>query len=266
MPALAEFISTSSTGELEISQSGYEYVLNEQVKGAKRLQTATLLSQAQQSKAQSDIDKKIYNSSSNRNFEERQNAKISYQSSEIQSEQLTATAFDQLLENYEEAGAKLSDNNKILAKEVLANKKNLKTINEKQRTAKVDKALYGQLVGLTEAQVQEQLDNKELSKETIKATIAINEYQKEYANQIRELSAVANGLDPEQSNALGGTNLLTERQIRKINTEQFKQFKNNLGEVDLSNSDDYEKAKELLGKELNFTNEELSRLWRTRII
>lgn len=260
MPELAQFVTTASTGELNISQSGYEYILNKQIEGVQRLQSAVVLAQAEKAEAQAAVNRNNYNSKWNNSFDERQNAKISYQSSNIQAEQLTSVAFDQLLDDYEATHNHLSKNNKILAKEVLANKKNLKIINEKQRNAKVDKALYGQLVGLTESQVQEQLDNEELSEDTIKATIAINEYQNEYANQLKRLTTIANSLNTKQRHSLTGTSALTETEIRKINTAQFKQFQNELGEIDLSDSKDYERAKELLGAELGFSNTQLLQL------
>ena len=260
MPELTQFITASSNGELEVSQTGYEYILKKQIDGAERLQNAVLLAQAEKAEAQTEIDKNTYINSFNKSFSEKESAKISYQSSSIEMEQLTSVAFEQLLKDYEENHNVLSDNNKLLAKEVLANKKNLKIINDKQRSVKADKALYGQLVGLTESQVQEQLDNEELTEDTIKATIAINEYQKEYAAQLQKLSLISISLTDKQKNSLIGTESLKESELKSINTTYLKQFQNDLGEIDLSNNSSYEKAKVILGQELNLTSVQLSEL------
>jgi hypothetical protein len=116
------------------------------------------------------------------------------------------------------------------------------------------------LVGLTEDQVKEQLDNNELTEDTIKATIAINDYQTKYADQVRQLSNIANSLTTTQKHSLEGTGSLTETEARKINITSFKQFQNELGQIDLSNHYDYEEAKNLLSQELELTEAQIAAL------
>lgn len=259
-PQLAQYITQSATGELEISKSGYDQFLESQLESLTRQQQAYSFGQA----LAADMQQKQYDETKSYRYGEYHSAIQRMATEGIKRDNFFSTGIGSFATEYakeqERLGKALSEQEQILISSVSANKKSLKNFEEIKNSTSADIDKYAELAGLTQEQVKKKKEEGELDDDAIKTLIATNKYRKEYEENTSELIELSreNKLNGLEGRAIAGVNTFTREDLagKDINKIFDKYIKD--GIVNIGNNED--DVKEILTSQFGFDSATLNQL------
>ena len=153
-PQLAQYVTQSTTGELEISKSGYDQFLEFQLESLTRQQQAYSFSQA----LAADMQQKQYDETKSYRYGEYHGTVQRITAEGVKRDSFFSTGIGSFATEYakeqERLGNALSEQEQILISSVSANEKSLKNFEEIKSSTSADIYKYAELSGLTKEQVK----------------------------------------------------------------------------------------------------------------
>jgi len=187
-PQLAQYVSTSKNGEMNINASGYQNFLDSQERTLLRQQQAYSFNQAVQSKMN---EKALEESMSSVDSTQIKKDFLKISEKDIAANNFFSTGIssltDELAEGQKKINNTLGDSEKILIKTALSNKENYKEFEKMRDSTEANTKKYAELTGLTEEQVKKKKEEGELDDDAIKTLIATNEYFEKFSKKAEEL-------------------------------------------------------------------------------
>lgn len=259
-PQLAQYVTQSATGELEMSKSGYDQFLESQLESLTRQQQAYSFSQA----LAADMQQKQYDETKSYRYGVYHGNVQRIAAEGVKRDSFFSTGIGSLATEYakeqERLGNALSEQEQILISSVSANKKSLKNFEEIKSSTSADIDKYAELSGLTKEQVKKKKEEGELDNDAIKTLIATNKYRKEYEENTSKLIELSrkNKLNGLEGRAIAGVNTFTREDLsgKDVNKIFDKYIKD--GIVNIGNNEN--DVKEILTSQFGFDSATLNQL------
>ena len=229
-PDLLKYVN-SVNGKLEISNEGWDTILNQQLDSAKLLTTAKMFTASSSLMAQSEIESEKYRT----NSEEYQNGKLEL---DLRLEQQSQNILSNITKDLNLTQANVVAN-ALNTSDFSALYNDLENI---KKTTAANSILYSELSGLTLEEVELKRENNELSDDAIKTLIATDKLYKQLEQKAIKLDTFVNQnlKDTTFLNWLSGESSLSKEDIEKITqSDSFNRFKTE-GFLDLDKIEDSE--------------------------